>query len=489
MAININGAAEQPPADPRVSLLDSLREHLGLHGTKKGCNQGACGACTVLVDGERIFSCLALAVQYEGARSRPSRGLGRDGRCTRCSRRSSSTTDFSAATARRARSAPRSAWPGRSSAACRATSPRIWRPSTIALEPRRIAGAHERQPLPLRRVQRHRRGDHRSRRSPRSGAMTPFTYDRAADAGGRRCDLARGRRRQVPRRRHQPGRPDARDDRAAQRAGRCHRPFGRDHGSGRRRPADRRGHAQHRSRRAPARSASGIRCSRARSWPAPAAQIRNMATVGGNILQRTRCTYFYDDDGSRCNKRDPGAGLRCDRWLQPLHADPGASPACVATHPSDMCVALAALDAVVHLAQRGRRAHAAAHRSAPAAGDHPEIETVLRARRADHRGGAAADWRSPHARPTARCATGPATPSRWSRWRRRWTLDDDIVRDVRLALGGVAHQAVARVAEPKTALRDQPATDGQLPRRGRGRTGRRRPLRDNRSRSSWPRGP
>jgi xanthine dehydrogenase YagT iron-sulfur-binding subunit len=52
--------------DPRVSLLDALRDHLHLTGTKKGCDQGACGACTVLVDGERILSCLALAVQYEG---------------------------------------------------------------------------------------------------------------------------------------------------------------------------------------------------------------------------------------------------------------------------------------------------------------------------------------------------------------------------------------------------------------------------------------
>ena len=54
------------PDDPRVSLLDLLRERLHLSGTKKGCNQGACGACTVLVDGERILSCLALAVQYDG---------------------------------------------------------------------------------------------------------------------------------------------------------------------------------------------------------------------------------------------------------------------------------------------------------------------------------------------------------------------------------------------------------------------------------------
>jgi xanthine dehydrogenase YagT iron-sulfur-binding subunit len=64
--IRINGTAVDPPADPRVSLLDLLRERLGLHGTKKGCDQGACGACTVLADGERVVSCLALAVQYAG---------------------------------------------------------------------------------------------------------------------------------------------------------------------------------------------------------------------------------------------------------------------------------------------------------------------------------------------------------------------------------------------------------------------------------------
>ena len=66
MSLIINGTAVAPPADPRVSLLDHLRETLHLIGTKKGCNQGACGACTVLVDGQRILSCLALAVQYDG---------------------------------------------------------------------------------------------------------------------------------------------------------------------------------------------------------------------------------------------------------------------------------------------------------------------------------------------------------------------------------------------------------------------------------------
>jgi xanthine dehydrogenase YagT iron-sulfur-binding subunit len=80
MAISINGVQRQLPDDARVSLLDLLREHLQLCGTKKGCNQGACGACTVLVDGsERILSCLALAVQYEGRAITTIEGLASSG--------------------------------------------------------------------------------------------------------------------------------------------------------------------------------------------------------------------------------------------------------------------------------------------------------------------------------------------------------------------------------------------------------------------------
>jgi len=66
ISLNVNGLKRVLVIEARVSLLDALRDHLGLTGTKKGCAQGACGACTVLVDGERINSCLALAMQYEG---------------------------------------------------------------------------------------------------------------------------------------------------------------------------------------------------------------------------------------------------------------------------------------------------------------------------------------------------------------------------------------------------------------------------------------
>jgi xanthine dehydrogenase YagT iron-sulfur-binding subunit len=64
--IRVNGTPQGLDVEPRVSLLDALRDHLGLTGTKKGCDQGACGACTVLADGTRINACLALAVQYDG---------------------------------------------------------------------------------------------------------------------------------------------------------------------------------------------------------------------------------------------------------------------------------------------------------------------------------------------------------------------------------------------------------------------------------------
>ncbi len=80
MSITINGSPAQLPDDPRVSLLDLLREQLHLAGAKKGCNQGACGACTVLVDGhERILSCLALAVQFEGRSITSVEGLATNG--------------------------------------------------------------------------------------------------------------------------------------------------------------------------------------------------------------------------------------------------------------------------------------------------------------------------------------------------------------------------------------------------------------------------
>ena len=107
ITLKINGVERNITIEPRVSLLDALRDHLGLTGTKKGCNQGACGACTVLVDGERINSCLALAIQYEGREIITVEGLATAmANCIPCSRPLSSTMAFNAAIARPAKSAP-----------------------------------------------------------------------------------------------------------------------------------------------------------------------------------------------------------------------------------------------------------------------------------------------------------------------------------------------------------------------------------------------
>ena len=79
ITLQVNGVSRTLEIEPRVSILDALREYLNLPGTKKGCNQGACGACTVLCDGDRILSCLALAVQYEGAEITTIEGLSTNG--------------------------------------------------------------------------------------------------------------------------------------------------------------------------------------------------------------------------------------------------------------------------------------------------------------------------------------------------------------------------------------------------------------------------
>ena len=190
------------------------------------------------------------------------------------------------------------------------------------------------------------------------------------------------------------------------------------------------------------------------------AQIRNMATVGGNVLQRTRCTYFYDNDGSRCNKRTPGQGCDAIDGFNRIHAILGASPACVAPHPSDMCVALAAFDAVAHL----RRAEG--QRTLPFVdlhrlpGDHPEVETALQP-------GELITAIELPALPFARRSTYRKVRDRASyafalvSVAAALEVENGDVKDVRVALGGVAHKPWrARVAEE--ALRGQPASQASF---------------------------
>ncbi|WP_063692449.1 FAD binding domain-containing protein [Bradyrhizobium stylosanthis] len=122
----------------------------------------------------------------------------------------------------------------------------------------------------------------------------------------------------------------------------------------------------------------------AKSYPAVAeallsgasAQLRNAATVGGNLLQRTRCAYFYDT-ASRCNKREPGSGCDARDGENRGHAVLGWSESCIATHPSDFCVPLVALDAVVEIEGRSGRREIALEELHRLPGQTPERESAL----------------------------------------------------------------------------------------------------------------
>jgi xanthine dehydrogenase YagS FAD-binding subunit len=188
-------------------------------------------------------------------------------------------------------------------------------------------------------------------------------------------------------------------------------------------------------------------------------QIRNMASVAGNVMQRTRCNYFYDG-AARCNKREPGSGCDAMAGLNRMHAILGTSASCIATHPSDMCVALAALDATVRVAgPGGDRAIAFAdfHR---APGDTPHIETALRADELITSVDIAPDpiaKRSLYRKVRDRSSYAFALVSIAA----AVELDGTSIRDVRIALGGVAPKPWrARLAED--ALRGRPATEDAL---------------------------
>lgn len=186
------------------------------------------------------------------------------------------------------------------------------------------------------------------------------------------------------------------------------------------------------------------------------AQIRNMATVGGNILQRTRCTYFYDGEGSRCNKRNPAQGCDAIGGFDRGHAILGASSACVATHPSDMCVALAALGAIVHLCgANGERTLPLTdlHRLPE---DRPDIETMLELGElitAVELPPLPMAARSTYRKVRDRASFAFALVSVAA----AIELEGDTVKEVRLALGGVAHKPW-RAWKAEAALKGQPAT-------------------------------
>ena len=188
-------------------------------------------------------------------------------------------------------------------------------------------------------------------------------------------------------------------------------------------------------------------------------QLRNMASTGGNLMQRTRCAYFYDT-ATPCNKREPGSGCSAVGGINRMHAILGASEACIAAHPSDMCVALAALEARVHAqGAAGERTIAFAdfHRLP---GDTPQRDTNL----------------SPDEIITAieLPARGFAANYTYLKIRDRLSyafalvavavgleMDGDTIGEARVALGSVAHKPW-RDPAAEAALRGQKANDGNF---------------------------
>jgi CO/xanthine dehydrogenase FAD-binding subunit len=107
-------------------------------------------------------------------------------------------------------------------------------------------------------------------------------------------------------------------------------------------------------------------------------QLRNMATIGGNVLQRTRCRYFRDPAVHACNKREPGSGCSALTGAARMHAILGAGPDCIAVHASDLCVALVALDAELRLQGPGGSRTVPLRNFYVVPGDRPDVENVLR---------------------------------------------------------------------------------------------------------------
>ena len=167
-------------------------------------------------------------------------------------------------------------------------------------------------------------------------------------------------------------------------------------------------------------------------------QLRNAATTGGNLLQRTRCYYFYDVS-TPCNKRSPGSGCAAIGGINRIHAVLGASEACIAVHPSDMCVALAALDASVEVeGPAGRRSipFAGFHRLP---GDAPDRDNVLGPDELILAVYIPAFKVGPHysyLKIRDRLSYAFALVSVAA----ALSLEDGVIQDARLALGGVAHK-------------------------------------------------
>lgn len=185
------------------------------------------------------------------------------------------------------------------------------------------------------------------------------------------------------------------------------------------------------------------------------AQLRNMATTGGNLMQRTRCYYFYGS-ASACNKRVPGSGCDAMDGFNRIHAILGASPLCIATHPSDMCVALAALDANVNITGLSGERQIAFTDFHRLPGETPEVDTNLKLGELitsidlpASSAGLASTYRKVRDRASYAFALVSVAAA--------LKVEHGTIREIRLALGGVAHKPW-RASAAEELLRGKEAT-------------------------------
>jgi xanthine dehydrogenase YagS FAD-binding subunit len=186
------------------------------------------------------------------------------------------------------------------------------------------------------------------------------------------------------------------------------------------------------------------------------AQLRNMATVGGNMMQRTRCPYFYNPD-MPCNKREPGTGCGALKGFNRMHAIFGASERCIAVHPSDMSIALVALDATVHVTGPKGERKIPFHNFHRLPGDMPQKdntlqkgELILAVEVPNNRFQKNIHYLKVRDRESfafALVSVGVAME-----------LKGNTIEDVRLAMGGVAHKPW-RLTEAETFLKGKTASD------------------------------
>ena len=393
--LRVNGETHVLTLDNRTTLLDALRETIGLTGSKKGCDHGQCGACTVLVDGRRANSCLLFAVAAQDAEITTVEGLAEpdgtlhplqqafvDRDALQCGYCTPGADLLRGGRARRGRRGLAERGLGRASAA----RPPRRRPG----HPRRGrgAGADEREPVPLRCVRQHRRRDpgRRGRHDRRGDRIVqPFQYQQQADAAEPVATVAAtdgavflgGGTNLVDLMKLGVEAPGLLVDVTRLPMDRIEQADGR-------RPADRRRGAQQRPGRRLRASAPSTPCCRRRCWPAPPGSSGTWPRSAATCCSApAACTSRTSP--SPATSGGPAAAARPAPATTATWPSSAASEHCIATHPSDMAVALAALGAVVHVqgADGPRALDLAELYRLP--GDEPDRETTLAARRPDHR--------------------------------------------------------------------------------------------------------